>query len=162
MTAIKHIMTIDQVKADIRSGKCKRIYVGVQSLWWTHLESDMHEATKDGIKFKQRVNEKLLNDPNIPADEKYILIRSNADLEAQYVKDPQLLLKHTIPTDPIGHIITEDNFPERFITQSVMNPYFFGKHGLKAFMQAHHQNTKDFFSNKWKAYNDYMDKRYGS
>ncbi len=158
----KQNISLDQVKDDIRSGKCKRIYLSSQSLWWTHLESDVQEATRQGFEFKKRVQEKLLNDPNIPTEDKHILIKMNADVEASYVNNPKLLLNHAFFTDPIAHMIIENNFPERFIAQTIMNPAHFGKHKLKAFMQAHHQNTKDFFGNKWKAYNDYIDKKNGN
>lgn len=46
-------MTIAQVKADIKSGKCTAIYMCTKSLWWTHLASDLEEARTMGLKFNK-------------------------------------------------------------------------------------------------------------
>lgn len=46
-------MTLDQVEKDIKSGKCKFIYLCTKSLWWTHLESDLEEARTMGLRFNK-------------------------------------------------------------------------------------------------------------
>lgn len=42
-------MTLDQVRADVKSGKCKAIYMCSKSMWWTHLESDLMDAKATAI-----------------------------------------------------------------------------------------------------------------
>lgn len=38
------MITLDQVKADIKSDKCKVIYMCSKSMWWTHDSNDLSDA----------------------------------------------------------------------------------------------------------------------
>jgi hypothetical protein len=51
------MVTLEEIKADIKSGKSKKIYLSDKFLWWTHLESDLVDATMSGEKYV------LKNDP---------------------------------------------------------------------------------------------------
>lgn len=85
-----------------------------------------------------------------------------------WTHNPDHLRKHPtsgLPCDPRGGMILTDN-PRCFLRAAETSPDHFGKHGLKAFMAAHHENMalrKDdpwpgCFST-WEEYNDAIDRR---
>ena len=45
-----------------------------------------------------------------------------------------------LPTDPRGGVLMEAHDPEKFLRLAEESPEHYGKHGLAAFMGAHHQN----------------------
>lgn len=121
------MITLEQIKADIKSGKCKKIILSDKFLWWTHLESDLVDATISG--------------------EQYLIRNDPFGLEKN---------KHNF-TDPLGGKINVNNDPHKFIIKTLLNPKHYGKHRIQAFLKAHHQNCDNFFSNKWQGYNDLID-----
>ena len=48
-----NMYTLEQIKQDIKDGKSKKIYYSTHTLWWTHLDSDLQEATIEGLKEKR-------------------------------------------------------------------------------------------------------------
>ena len=53
------MITLEEVKADIKSGKSKRIYYSQNNLWWTHLDSDVIEAREQGKKAQEEHHKKM-------------------------------------------------------------------------------------------------------
>ena len=139
--------TIDQVKADIKSGKCTLIYYSTSSLWWTHLDSDVEESMKMGRKYMEERDKKLLADPNFPEEEKKKLKTIR-----------KLIGKNSItPLDPSGSTLYQWDECMKWITEAEKKPEHFGKHGLDAFMKSHHQNCEGKVYEKWHHYNMLID-----
>jgi hypothetical protein len=155
-------MTLLQIKQDIRSGKSKRIYLSSVTLWWTHLDSDVKEATERGKEYQKRIHEKRMNDDKIPAEEKARLnslfnyLQESRAKQEQFFKDAGIKNSIGIPLDPTGSPLLQNDNPMKWVTASESKPSHFGIKGLKAFVFSHHQNCSQFFSNKWADYNEYM------
>jgi hypothetical protein len=140
-------MTIEQVREDIKSGKCKRIYYSSRTLWWTHLDSDVDEATKMGKIASDKAHEIFMERKDIPQSEKlrYSNLREMANKSIS-----------TIPLDPTGSTLFQTDDLMDWITEAEKKPEHFGKHGLQAFMMSHHQNCNICFSG-WDGYNNLID-----
>ncbi len=152
-------MTIDQIKEDIASGKCKSIYYSSCTLWFTHLTSDVEEATKLGIENRKALDDRYLCDPANSIENKNRYVKLMKELKKLRKKRNGV----QIPLDPTGAPLLVMHDPTKWLTMSENAPTgHYGKHGLDAFILTHHQNCKDFFSNKWDAYNNLIDKRNGT
>lgn len=143
-------ITIEQVKEDIKSGKCTRIYYSARTLWWTHLDSDVEEATKIGREATDEHYKKFMERTDVPESEKkrYTSLREMANKSIT-----------TIPLDPSGSPLFQIDEPTKimeWITVAEQKPEHFGKHGLNAFMKSHHQNCSKCYS-KWEHYNNVID-----
>jgi hypothetical protein len=138
-------MTLEQVKLDIKNKVCKRIYYSSTSLWWTHLESDVEEATKKGNQAQLKMLEERLTADGIPEDKKTLL----AELLADVQKD------HT-PLDPTGAPLFIAVSKHDWIKQAEKKPSKFGRLGLDALMKAHHQNCNDQCFPKWQNYTNLL------
>lgn len=59
-----------------------------------------------------------------------------------WTHDPKHLgkLDNGIPCDPSGGVLLQATDAERFLKTAEQNPKHYGKHGLKAFIAAHHEN----------------------
>lgn len=135
-------MTIDQIKTDIESGKCKRIYFSAHTLWWTHLDEDLISAGAAGKKAQAMIMDKRLKDTRIPAEER---TRMSGLFE--------IAKKSSIPLDPSGSPLMQMENPAKWISEAELKPEHFGKHGLAAFLKAHHQNCGGLCFQDWNSYN---------
>lgn len=142
------MITREQIEADIASGKSTRIYTAANSLWWTHLDKDVEESTRMGLRYREEADKKFFNDPNVSQEAKR-KVRSLASMIAKS--------RHQVPLDPTGSPLLVMDDPKKWITQALSNPNWYGKHGLAAFILTHHQNCQDYYSNKWDGYNKYID-----
>jgi hypothetical protein len=163
MELVKGI-TLEQVEADIKAGKCKMIYLCSFSLWWTHLDADVAEATEQGHVFRAEADQNMLNDPNCPEEQKARL-RGLKQFHANLIKEnPEAFPggASAVPVSPIGAPLLQNDDPAKFIAQSRQFANNYGKHGLKAFIKTHHRNCEDHFYNKWHKYNDLIDQEHGN
>ena len=79
-------------------------------------------------------------------------------------KDVAELTGSRIPCDPRGSVLFEAHDPEKFLRLAEENPEHYGRHGLRAFIAAHHQNCRVSASDHrstsmrtWPEYNDAID-----
>lgn len=141
--------TLEEIKKDIAEGKCNAIYYSANTLWWTHLDSDLEQATKMGSEKAINQLNAFINDPTVPENKKGL---------AKMV----LAREHRPPMDPTGSvlfIITEKKDIDNWITVAENKPEHFGKHGLKAFVMSHHKNCNCQCYQKWQQYNDMIDEQ---
>ena len=146
-------ITLEQVKKDIEEGKVNAIYYSARTLWWTHLDSDVEAATEIGKKSRDARIEQILNNPNVPQEDKD---RAKA---AQEMANKSVV---GIPLDPTGSPLYHHTTPEAiigFIEASEKKPEHFGEHGLDAFMMSHHQNCGENCFSEWKEYNKIIDEQ---
>lgn len=60
---------------------------------------------------------------------------------------------------PLGFVPLVNKDPKHFLWQTKNAPEgWYGRHGLNAFMAAHHKNNSTKFYNKWDRYNDLIDR----
>lgn len=135
--------TLQKVKDDIASGKCKAIYYSSATGWWTHDFADVEQATVKGMIATELRSNKVLNDESIPAAERERVGQLN-ELRKNM---PQ------IPLDPTGAPLLEANEPEKFIALAEQHKDRYGRRGLDAFMKSHHQNCGELYSDNWEEYN---------
>lgn len=83
-----------------------------------------------------------------------------------WTHDPNHLntLRTSIPTDPRGGVLFQTEDAEGFLRNAIANTQYYGKHGLRAFIAAHHQNCvislddpRPWCESEWQAYNDAID-----
>jgi hypothetical protein len=114
---IKNNITLEQVEQEVAKKGIEVLYFSSQSLWWSHLESDVEEATAIG----------------------------NVKLHAFLANRPEELAKakrFNLPVDPIGGMVTP-NFNLDTIETLKLSPDIFGDGGVNTFMASHHQNCFD-------------------
>lgn len=153
--------TLNEIKADILSGKCTKIYYSTGSLWWTHLLGDVIEATKQGDLARDKRNEDMLANKNMPEKQKEKLKGLIAMIEQGKASRLEMFLKNGgkeedfigMPCDPEGANLYEMGDPHTWIKGAEDKPEHFGKFGLEAFMKAHHKNCASRCFDKWEFYN---------
>ena len=141
-------MTIEQVKADIASGKSTTIYYSSGGCWWTHLDSDVSEATDFGKAREQQKFVRMMASPILPDWVK-------AEIKSLYdkVKDS------TIPLDVNGAPLFMTKDVSGWVAAAIGKPQHYGRHGLDAFMKSHHQNCERQSGGDWEFYNKMLDDR---
>lgn len=139
-------MTLEQIKKEIKEGKVPYIYYSSNTLWWTHLESDLEKSTKEGVKARDRSHKKLMRRGNIPNGEK-------SRINALY----KMSCKGSHPLDPSGSPLMMTVEVHEWIEVAEQKPEHFGKHGLKAFMKSHHQNSNGICLETYDEYNNLID-----
>jgi len=72
-------------------------------------------------------------------------------------KDSMKEITTSLPCDPRGGMLFETDDVEAFLKAAEGNPEHYGRHGIRAFELAHHQNCSVPFDN-WEGYNDFLDK----
>ena len=140
-------MTIEQVIKDIESGKSKMIFYSAGTPWWTHLESDLEEASKIGRQRMRENHDRMMKDPKLPQEHKD---RMNALFELANSGKA-----HT-PLDPLGCTLYQTDKPMDFIRSAKKKKQHYGRHGLKALILSHHQNCKEPMAT-WEDYNKMID-----
>lgn len=83
-----------------------------------------------------------------------------------WTHDPRHLCRHPtgLPCDPRGGMLMQTDKPERFLASAAKNPTHYGRHGLRAFEAAHHENVQVSESDvratcfkEWEDYNRLID-----
>lgn len=144
---------IERVKIeDIRRANPKMIFYAAHTCWWTHNENHLShipwsEAEIKGLAETMRLNS---GNPDAPLDGFLNRARQAA---------PQL------PCDPRGSVLFQTDKIEAFLQSAESNSRHYGRHGLRAFMAAHHDNCYVSFEDlrhtsgqEWSEYNDALDR----
>ncbi len=140
-------MNIEQIKASIASGQCKTIFYSAHTLWWTHSVEDLKQATETGRATQSERHSRMLADPTVPEATK------------QQLKGlMQIIARGNTPLDPSGSPLMQTDNPTEWISMAEKKPEHFGRHGIQAFLKAHHQNCGGLCFSKWEQYNLLCDK----
>ncbi|MES2004319.1 MAG: hypothetical protein V4450_07345 [Bacteroidota bacterium] len=141
------MITLEQIKKDIADGKGSRIYYSAHTLWWTHLDTDVETATEMGKQASDSRMEQMLADPTVPEEQKTRIkaLRNSAPMQS------------TVPLDPSGSPLYQMDDVEKWIRVAEEKPAHFGKHGLDAFVKAHHQNCEGIAFQSWDHVNQVID-----
>lgn len=138
------MITLKQLEREMRIGT-KFVWFSSGSLWWTHSEKDVSDATKLGYDYFQKELVKKVNSQLVSSNEKQALFKIRENINKK------------MPCDPVGFPLKKMNF-KTWMKNSLDAEELYGKHGLNAFLMTHHQNNKSFFTNKWDSVNNYIDK----
>lgn len=71
---------------------------------------------------------------------------------------------HRLPCDPLGGVLMQTDNVEEFLTSAEANPTHYGRHGILAFLAAHHLNCVDSVTRRpsaateWEEYNRAIDR----
>lgn len=143
------MITIEQVKSDILSGKSKFIFYSTSGLWWTHLNEELEAATIIGKRVSEQNHEAMMNDPAVSEENKSKLksLKAMAD-KALY----------TIPMNIEGGPLFQTDEPMKWIDSAIANPDHFGKHQLRAFIKTHHQNCDEIVFKNFDEVNTYLNR----
>lgn len=138
------MVTLKQLKREMRTGT-KYVWFSAGTLWWTHDERDVNEATKTGRNYFEKQLVKKVNSQLVSLKEKESLFAIKENM------------KKNLPCDPIGFPLKKMDFVT-WMNNSLAAEKQYGKHRINAFLMTHHQNNKSFFTNKWDSVNEYIDK----
>lgn len=139
-------MTIEKIRIDIKLGDCRTVYYSSQTLWWTHLDADLLDASLKGRQAMEKKMQGLLNNPGVPEPEKKKL-KNLFDIAA---------MNKNIPLDPSGSPLFQCNAIQ-FLISAESTPKLYGQHGMNAFVKAHHQNCDGNYFTTWALYNQLID-----
>lgn len=145
-------ITLEQIKLDIKEGRSTCIYYSAHTLWWTHLDADVKEATQQGVEQRDKDYAKLMLDPNVPDERKKTFEAAMKQIK-QSVEDTG----HQVPLDPTGSPLLMTERPNGWIEKAERKPQHFGRHGIDTFVKAHHQNCGALVFSTWKQYDVLMD-----
>lgn len=133
-------ITLQQVKDDIASGKCKKIYFAQKTLWWTHDYDDLQPSTDIGLEFCKGRHKAEMKNPKISRENKSRLtLLFNNFMNA----------KNRPPLDFTGNPLCETTDLKKWIDGAEQNTGVFGRNGLNAFMRMHHKNCQGKAFENW-------------
>ena len=145
---------------DVRMSGAKMIYYAARTCWWTHDPAHLSllpPATEDEIR-RTAENFRLTSG------------RLDAPLE-EFMERARRAHEHRLPCDPRGSVLFQTEDVQGFLNAAASNPQHYGKHGLRAFMAAHHSNAqlsltdpRPWSAESWDEYNaalDRLDERKG-
>lgn len=131
--------------AKLKKSEAKKIYYSENTLWWTDDPYDVAEATKIGRKMAKKAYSGMMKNVKIPLKERYRM----ENLYNAAIENPMDIAGSPIMvTDDVGE----------WIKGAENNVKHFGKHGITAFMMAHHKNCLNVAFKDIQVYNDLIDK----
>lgn len=129
------------------------IYYSVGTCWWTHNPNHLHTTpppTEENIRLYAETLMESSSKPDVPLEE-FIELANKA-------------LSHRLPCDPRGAILMQSDL-QGFLGGARKSVEQYGKHGLRAFMAAHHSNSqfsltdpRPWAESSWDAYNEALDR----
>jgi len=145
-------ITLEQIQQDIKDKKSTHVYYSSRTLWWTHLETDLKEATDTGKIYTQNLLERMLNDPTVSNEKKDEIEKYIGIMQRSHENHPE----GGVPTDPTGAPLLMIDNPQKWIDEALAKPDHFGKHQIDAFIKTHHRNGGELFFS-WETVNRYID-----
>ena len=133
-------ITLQQVKDDIASGKCKKIFFAQKTLWWTHDPEDIKASTEVGLEFCRMRHKAEMKNPKISRENKARM----TGLFNNFMK-----AKNRPPLDFTGDPLCETLDLKKWIEGAEQNVSVFGRNGLDAFMRMHHKNCQGKAFDNW-------------
>lgn len=129
---MNHIkIALKRIEKDIAEGKSKMIFHSSRGAWWTHLESDLEEATNMGHEMQKARHLEFMKRDDVTEEQKLHMAALMNEVGKSEVK---------IPLDPFGCPLFQVDDPAAFILAAKNNQAHYGEHGLATFVFAHHQN----------------------
>lgn len=146
---------VERIKMfDVRL-KASHIWYSAHTCWWTHDPTHLSllpPASEADIK---RFAEQLRRNSG----------KENAPLDLYLSMARNALKSHRLPCDPRGSVLFETDDVQGYLNKAAENPSHYGKHGLRAFMAAHHSNSQKsvddpspWCETEWAAYNEALDR----
>ena len=137
---------------DVRNAKPKTIWYAARTCWWTHLPE--HLSTLPST----------VDDITNLAETLAATRRAAGEPIGNPFTDAQRLHRG-LPCDPRGSVLFMTDHVEGFLTAAENSSAHYGKHGLRAFMAAHHLNCiesstslRPWSAAGWQEYNDAIDR----
>jgi hypothetical protein len=139
---------------DVRESGAQMIFYAARTCWWTHDASHLSRlppATETEI---------------VRTAENFRLNcgRVDAPLD-EFIEQARRTHEHRLPCDPRGSVLFQTDDVHGFLNAAAERPEHYGKHGLRAFMAAHHSNCVvslddpgPWSDESWDAYNDALDR----
>lgn len=144
-------ITLDQIIA----AKPKMIFYGANTCWWTHDPAHLSKTPPATEAEVRRM-----------ADVFKLNARPGTSTDAEFLRRAREATKHRIPCDPRGGMLFETDNVEGFLENARSSAEYYGKHGLRAFIAAHHLNCilsvndpRPWCEKSWDAYNEALDRR---
>ena len=142
---------------DIRESGARIIYYAARTCWWTHDLAHLSLLPPAAEAEEGRVREFAENLRRQSG-------RVNAPIE-DYLPMARSTLSHRLPSDPRGSVLFETDDVQGFLNKAAENPAHYGRHGLRAFMAAHHSNcqrgledARPWSAESWDEYNAALDR----
>lgn len=146
---VRELVTLD----DIRAAKPAMIFYGANTCWWTHDPAHLGK-TKSSESEIRSTAESFCRNSSTP-DASII----------PYVERARRNHGSGLPCDPRGGVLFQTDDIEGFLSSAEENAQHYGRHGLRAFMAAHHANSflseqepRPWCSADWDEYNDAIDR----
>jgi hypothetical protein len=136
---------------DVRGAQAKTIWYAARTCWWTHLPEHLATLPPSPGEIHRFAETLRLNS-------------STPDAPLVLFFDRARKASRGLPCDPRGSVLFMTDDVEGFLTAAENNSAHYGRHGLRAFMAAHHQNCIDPRSLRptsattWDEYNDAIDR----
>ena len=138
---------------DVCNSKPQMIYYAAKTCWWTHAAkhlSKMPPPTEEEVKRAATLLRQASRTPDAPI--------------VQFMDRARHSI-YRLPCDPRGSVLFETDDVEGFLKSAVENYSHYGKHGLRAFMAAHHLNCvldlttqRPWSGVSWDEYNEALDR----
>lgn len=143
--------------SEVEESRSATIYYGANTSWWTHDPNHLSltpPATEEEIR---RVAETLRLQAAGPT--------GGCRPIEDFIDRARHAKSHRLPCDPRGGMLYETDNVAGFLAAAVEMSEHYGRHGLRAFMAAHHLNSvlslddpRPWCDRGWDAYNDALDR----
>ena len=144
----RELITLEQVRA----AKPEMIFYGANTCWWTHDPAHLGRTKSNEADILRTAENFRLNsaDPNAPIE--------------PFLERSRKAHGLGLPCDPRGGVLFQTDDVEGFLRAAEANAPHYGRHGLRAFMAAHHLNRilsvreiRPWCSREWEDYNAAID-----
>ena len=122
--------------ADIRAAKPKMIYYSARTCWFTHKPEHLSTLPARPGEVEELAQVLRLNSATPDAQIDEFLERAKKAARG-------------LPCDPLGSVLFQTDNVEGFLKSAEQNAAHYGKHGLRAFIAAHHENCFNIAGQNW-------------
>lgn len=143
-----NLITLEQ----IRAAKPTMIFYGANTCWWTHDPSHLGKTKSSEMEIRRTAEHFRLNSSD-----------KSGPIEP-FIERARKAHSLGLPCDPRGGVLFQTDDVEGFLKAAESNATHYGRHGLRAFMAAHHlncilsfNNCKPWCSPDWDDYNAAID-----
>ena len=140
------MITLEGIKESILEEESEVIYYSAQTLWWTHSEIDLTEATYTGREYTAKKIRKRISS-----------IKSRTEKRELKEALRMLLEESTMAVDPEGNKVFETSNVKAWMEKAEERKEHFGKNGIEAFIRTHHRNCNGWCPTKWEQVNSFID-----